>query len=186
MLICMLANYLSWHLRRAGRRCASPTNTRPTAATTPSAKPNAPPKPRPKPPPAAPAMAGPRTAFCPAQPPVHLTRNTCRVTGQTATIDMLADPPHPTSSVRTARHHRPADTDVANNKTHPNHADPGQRPNNNHPRNFRDISHVMIITAARRLGPNERDTAALDGRRAARSERRNRLASGRVHSRHLR
>ena len=48
VLICMLACYLSWHLRRPLARSPSPTSTRPPRQT-PSPQPGAPRPPRPRP-----------------------------------------------------------------------------------------------------------------------------------------
>ena len=71
VLICMLACYLVWHLRRAGHPSPSPTRTR-LRAVTPSALPAAPRPPRPKPPASTTTPGGPTAvsgASWPTWPP---------------------------------------------------------------------------------------------------------------------
>ena len=92
VLICMLACYLTWHLRRAWAPRPSPTRTRLTK-TTPSPRPAAPPPPRPRPPPSTTRPGRPYRSFRALLDHLAtLTRNQVRFAGTRVTVPMLTEP----------------------------------------------------------------------------------------------
>ena len=92
VLICMLACYLTWHLRRAWAPLTF-TDQDPPAATTRSPPPAAPPGRRPRPPASTTRPASPYRSFRGLlEHLATLTRNQVRFAGTRATVPMLAEP----------------------------------------------------------------------------------------------
>ena len=92
VLICMLACYLTWHLRRAWAPLTYTDRTRPSRPT-PSPRPAAPRPPRPKPPASTTRPGSPYRSFRGLlEHLATLTRNQVRFAGTTATVPMLAEP----------------------------------------------------------------------------------------------